>query len=584
MVSYRGNPPRCEKSDARECHCPACLTALTAGETAPTDAELLARHLAGDQGAFSDLVRRHGPMVLAACRRVLGHSADAEDAFQTTFAALARHAATIRGPAALPAWLHRTAIRAANRARSRRAATAPLPADPTDPVDPLADVAWRDLRCVLDRGARPTARRSIAAPVLLCLLGGMTRDEAAERIGYSLNTLKRRLEEGRALLRDRLIRRGCLAPRPGRGRTGFGWPARPGAGAVDRSRRALRSAGLGVRCESGCGGRAGAGLRWLHASRSAWAALRAHRSPSTATPANPPSAKAGTLELRMRGSMRRATRFPPGRRSGSARTAIEMVESTNQAILSPDGKVCATASEAGIMLFDLATGRRTHWITDSGVPNGDCAQLLPVRVRARRQEALHFVRSLLSRRSGVPGPARSPPTNCRPARSCDSFKPVPAPTPNRASLRSGYTRLWYPTGSKHLVANRDEITVFIEPDTGEEVRTLEFETNAAENTPDGLRLFVDPKRDNGVAVHDEEGKLVRTLDHTDEPTLLGFDSTGSVLAAVGKKAQVRVWESGEWQGTRRGGGSGEGGRGLFHHIARNYAGQEDRSRGHTSRE
>ena len=93
-----------------------CLTALTAGETSPGDAELLARFTAGrDPDAFADLVRRHGPIVLAACRRVLGQSADAEDAFQSTFLALARHAGSIRGAAALPAWLHRTALRAANR-------------------------------------------------------------------------------------------------------------------------------------------------------------------------------------------------------------------------------------------------------------------------------------------------------------------------------------------------------------------------------------------------------------------------------------------------------------------------------------
>ena len=56
------------------------------------------------------------------------------------------------------------------------------------------------------------------------------------------------------------------------------------------------------------------------------------------------------------------------------------------------------------------------------------------------------------------------------------------------------------------------------------------------------RLFVLPKGTMSVAVHDEEGKLVRTLDHTEEPTLLGFDPTGATLAAVGKKAQVRVWD------------------------------------------
>lgn len=49
---------------------------------AGSDSELLARFIAGqDQVAFEELVRRHGPMVLRVCQRVLRHGHDAEDAF-----------------------------------------------------------------------------------------------------------------------------------------------------------------------------------------------------------------------------------------------------------------------------------------------------------------------------------------------------------------------------------------------------------------------------------------------------------------------------------------------------------------------
>ena len=70
-----------------------CLSELAATRITRPDSELLSQYtLRGDQDAFAQLVRRHGPVVLAACRRVLGPTPDAEDAFQTTFLALARHA------------------------------------------------------------------------------------------------------------------------------------------------------------------------------------------------------------------------------------------------------------------------------------------------------------------------------------------------------------------------------------------------------------------------------------------------------------------------------------------------------------
>ena len=48
------------------------------------------------EAAFATIVERHGPMVLRVCKRVLKDHNDAEDAFQATFIALLRGAATIR--------------------------------------------------------------------------------------------------------------------------------------------------------------------------------------------------------------------------------------------------------------------------------------------------------------------------------------------------------------------------------------------------------------------------------------------------------------------------------------------------------
>jgi RNA polymerase sigma factor (sigma-70 family) len=178
------------------------------GLTDPSpDCELLRRYAeCRDPDAFAGLVRRFGPLVLGVCHRALGDGPDADDAFQATFLVLARRAGRVRQGVALPAWLHRVAVRTAGKARARRRPTAPLPDLPAA-ADPFADVAWRDVRRVVDDELDRLPER-YRGPVVLCLLDGLTRDEAARRLGYSLSTLKRRLEAGRELLRCRLTRRG----------------------------------------------------------------------------------------------------------------------------------------------------------------------------------------------------------------------------------------------------------------------------------------------------------------------------------------------------------------------------------------
>src|SRR5437868_6506959 len=82
------------------------------------DADLLGAFAAArDEDAFAALLDRHGPMVLAVCRRALADPHDAEDAFQATFLVLARKAGSVRRAAALAAWLHGVALRVAREAR-----------------------------------------------------------------------------------------------------------------------------------------------------------------------------------------------------------------------------------------------------------------------------------------------------------------------------------------------------------------------------------------------------------------------------------------------------------------------------------
>ena len=96
-----------------------------------TDADLLARFAGSrEEAAFELLVWRHGAMVLAACQRILRHAEDTEDAFQAVFLVLARKARSVSRWAALPAWLHRVAVRIATRSAQSRRPVAALETEP----------------------------------------------------------------------------------------------------------------------------------------------------------------------------------------------------------------------------------------------------------------------------------------------------------------------------------------------------------------------------------------------------------------------------------------------------------------------
>jgi RNA polymerase sigma factor (sigma-70 family) len=190
--------------------------ALGPGADAAPDAALLEQFLrAGDQAAFAALVRRHGPMVLAVCRRVLGCAHDAEDAFQATFLVLARRAASVRRRGAVAAWLYgvarRTSLearRASARRRAREAAAMPRPNDP-----PAPDGAAEELREALDRELERLPE-SYRAPLVLCELEGRTRREAARLLSLPEGTVASRAARARALLARRLARFGPAAAGP----------------------------------------------------------------------------------------------------------------------------------------------------------------------------------------------------------------------------------------------------------------------------------------------------------------------------------------------------------------------------------
>jgi RNA polymerase sigma factor (sigma-70 family) len=180
------------------------LLALVREVTADPDGRLLERFRAErDEQAFAQLVRRYGPVVWGVCRRALADRQDAEDAFQATFLVLVRRADRLTGHPAVGPWLHRVAVltvRNLRRANRRRAAVGgrldhDIPVD--DDAAARADARF-DVDAVLD--GLPEKYR---VPVILCHLQGLSRREAAGRLGCPEGTLSAVLAAALRKLRAR---------------------------------------------------------------------------------------------------------------------------------------------------------------------------------------------------------------------------------------------------------------------------------------------------------------------------------------------------------------------------------------------
>jgi RNA polymerase sigma factor (sigma-70 family) len=175
-----------------------------------SDGQLLGRFVDhGDESAFASLLRRHGPMVLGVCRRILRHAQDSEDAFQACFLILARKARTVRQHQSLGAWLYRVAYRLAIAARAETVRRREREREVLEMPQrgPIEESALLELQRTLDEELNRLPEK-YRLPVVLCFLEGKTHEQAARELGWPKGTVAGRVARARERLRDRLTRRG----------------------------------------------------------------------------------------------------------------------------------------------------------------------------------------------------------------------------------------------------------------------------------------------------------------------------------------------------------------------------------------
>jgi RNA polymerase sigma-70 factor (ECF subfamily) len=182
------------------------------------DAALVAGLQAGDEHAFTTLVRRYQPALLRLAHATVGSRAVAQEVTQDTWMAVVRGVDRFEGRSSFKTWLFRIQLNRARTAASReQRAGRPQPIDDERfdasgawavPPEPWADRAEdklmaeqlaRRVQALLDD--LPDAQRQV---VVLRDVEGLPPSEVAEMLGVSDGNQRVLLHRGRARLRQLL--------------------------------------------------------------------------------------------------------------------------------------------------------------------------------------------------------------------------------------------------------------------------------------------------------------------------------------------------------------------------------------------
>ena len=187
------------------------------------EAALIERCLAGDDGAFDQLVQRYQDMVFNLSYRLLGSYEESVDISQEVFLQVYRKLGSFRRDASLRTWIYRIVInRAKNRQRWWKRRFGEMTAMSLDDAEANPNVAWdasapsngdqltpdkalerkETGQLLLEAIERlPFSHRTI---LLLKEIEGLSYEEIATTLDLPLGTVKSRLARARKSLRDKL--------------------------------------------------------------------------------------------------------------------------------------------------------------------------------------------------------------------------------------------------------------------------------------------------------------------------------------------------------------------------------------------
>jgi len=172
------------------------------------DAELVARARGGDQGAVTELYRRHSQRGYNLALRMTGDPWDAADAAQEAFIKAFSHLSSFKGEARFSTWLHRIVVNSVHD-YLRRSAPAPMEDEVLERLSVQSprgtSALTRSSVSPVEDGLSPEVRAALAAlpegfrlAIVLCDLLGYDYAEAAEILEVQKGTIKSRVFRARA--------------------------------------------------------------------------------------------------------------------------------------------------------------------------------------------------------------------------------------------------------------------------------------------------------------------------------------------------------------------------------------------------
>ncbi len=175
----------------------------------PTDAQIVAQVLAGEQAQYRWLVERHQRAVFNAAYRLLGHREEAADITQDAFIRAYQSLASFQRDKPLAPWLCRIAINLALNRLKRQQPTLPLDDDRWGVTIELPDLSAEPQAHLLQVEQQHALRQAILAlppeqrvVIELRHFQEQSYDEIAASLDISLANVKSRLFRARKKLRQ----------------------------------------------------------------------------------------------------------------------------------------------------------------------------------------------------------------------------------------------------------------------------------------------------------------------------------------------------------------------------------------------